>query len=301
MRIAILVAVVWSAIFSLANGQTSEFFDSLSDLSKVDRENAGEPSDEYFRSSEILLSKWEGLNPDEKTANSHRMFLVHFKRARFLARNGKIGEAAGELEDEAELQKLFGGRLEFATKSPDSFFPRLLELQAKITAETGSDPLEGKVDYHFERQGAQFVGTRIEPTNEVAGITVSEVGDNQAIATSHIVKLRGNGYIASQAWWRIVPNGKLPGILDMATKEIQFDSAGNKVVSEVGKMSPTERGQRRVPKDVNSIGQKSESAPSGRPPQDNGFKISYSISLAVVAVFICFLILGMIVIKRRGS
>ncbi len=148
------------------------------------------------------------------------MALIHFERAKRLVGSGNFKAAADELRAEAAMQKEFGGRLEFATKSPDSFFHDLVELQALVTAETGNDPLAGQVDYFFERDGDGFTAARLELHDDIAGVTVPDVKSGEALASVYRLNRQGGKFVATAPRWLVVPKGRLPDVLEQATREV---------------------------------------------------------------------------------
>jgi hypothetical protein len=189
------------------------------------------PTDaEYLQVSSQALQMWSAASPEEKDAVAHRMALIHFERATRLAASGNFKAAASELSEEATIQKVIGGRIEFATKSPDTFFRNLIELQAQVTAETGSDPLAGQVGYYFGKDGNGFTAARLELYDDIAGITVPELGADDALALVHRVSRQGGRFVASAPKWFVLPKGRLPDVLKQAKREVGFDSTGKMTV-----------------------------------------------------------------------
>lgn len=187
----------------------------------------GRASDaEYLQASDQTLQLWSAADPEDKASIAHRMAFIHFERARRLAGSGNFKAAADELRAEAAIQQDFEGRLEFATKSPDRFFQDLVELQAQVTAETGSDPLVAQVGYSFEKDGDGFTAARLELGDDVAGITVPEVGDHEALALVYQLNKQDGKFVAMAPKWLVVPKGKLPDVLEQATHEVAFDPEG---------------------------------------------------------------------------
>lgn len=185
---------------------------------------------EYLRESSQTLQLWNAATPDDKSSVAHKMALIHFERAKRLAAANDFKTAASELTAEAAMQKEFDGRLEFATKSPDSFFRDLVELQARLAAETGSDPLAGRVGYSFEKDGDGFTAARLELGDDIAGITVPEIGADEALALVHRLNRQGGKFVATASRWFVVPKGPLPDVLKQATREVAFDSSGKMMV-----------------------------------------------------------------------
>jgi len=185
---------------------------------------------EYLRESSQALQLWNAVAPDDKASVAHKMALIHFRRAARLAASNDFEAAASELTAEATMQKEFEGRIEFATKSPDKFFRDLIELQAQLTAETGNDPLAGQVDYYFERDGDGFNAARLELGDDIAGITVPQVGAEESLALVHRLGRQGGKFAVSAPKWLVVPKGRLPDVLKQATREVVFDSSGEMAV-----------------------------------------------------------------------
>lgn len=221
--------------------ETIQRLSSLQDL--TDRDN----DTEYMEVSGEALHAWDKASDEEKNRFSSKMFLVHYRRAQIMAASGNFKTAADELAEEAQMQKIYDGRLEFATKSPDVFFRGLAELQALLTAENGTDPLESLVGYSFEKVEDCFIASRLELYDEIAGIPVPGIGTDEAIALVYRVDQRGDKYVVSATRWLIVPTGELPDVLDLATREIIFDTTGKMVV---GQFKPKRRSIRpdRKPK-----------------------------------------------------
>ena len=203
---------------------------SLQKLKSIQGIHSGASDEEYLQASGQTLQLWIAATPEDKASVAHRMALIHFERARRLATSGNFKAAAEELRAEAVMQKEFDGRLEFATKSPDSFFLELVELQALVTAETGSDPLAGQVDYYFEKNGNGFTAARLELGDDAAGITVPEFGADDALALVYRLNKQGGKFVATTPKWLVVPKGELPDVLEQATREVAFDADGRMTV-----------------------------------------------------------------------
>jgi hypothetical protein len=190
---------------------------------------------EYLRASSQTLQLWNAATPENKSSVAHKMALIHFERAKRLAASNDFKAAAHELTAEAAMQKEFNGRLEYATKSPDSFFRDLVELQSQVTSETGSDPLAGRVGYSFEKDGDDFTAARLELGDDIAGITVPEIGTDEALALVHRLNRQGGKFVATASRWLVVPKGLLPDVLKQATREVSFDSSGKMTVHRLQK------------------------------------------------------------------
>lgn len=189
------------------------------------------PTDaEYLQVSSQALQMWSVAPPEVREAAAHRMALIHFERSKRLAASGNFNAAASELSEEATMQKVFGGRIEFATKSPDAFFRDLVELQAQLTAKTGIDPLANKVDYSLQKDGDGFTAARLEIGDDIAGITVPEIGADEGLALVYRLNRQGGKFVAAAPRWLVVPKGQLPDVLKQATREVVFESGGKMIV-----------------------------------------------------------------------
>lgn len=203
---------------------------SLQRLQSLKEIGNGASDAEYLQASGQTLQLWNAAAPDDKASVAHMMALIHFERARRFATSDDFKAAAYELKAEAVMQKEFGGRMEFATKSPDSFFQELVELQALVTAETGSDPLADQVGYYFEKDGNAFTVARFELYDDVGGITVPEIEENDVLALVFRLNRQGDKFVATTPKWLVVPKGELPDVLKQATREVAFDTDGRMTV-----------------------------------------------------------------------
>jgi hypothetical protein len=181
---------------------------------------------EYLQESCQALKMWSVAPPEEKVAVAHRMVLIHFERATRLAASGNFKAAASELSEEATMQKIFGGQIEFSTKSPDRFFRDLIKLQAQVTAETGTNPLAEKVGYSFQKENDDFTAARLELSDDVAGITVPDIESDEALALVHRISRQSGQFVVSAPKWLVVPKGRLPDVLKQPRRKIEFDSTG---------------------------------------------------------------------------
>ncbi len=187
-------------------------------------------ADELLNTSDNLLVKWEHLDDANKARWAEKIALLHFRKAQIYAENSDYNQAAQELIEEIKTQELFDGRIEHAAKSSDAFFEELITLQALVTAETGNDPLAGQVGYFFEKDGDGFTAARLELGDDVAGITVPEIGVNEALALVHRLNKQGGRFVATAPRWLVVPKGKLLDVLEQATREVAFDADGRMIV-----------------------------------------------------------------------
>jgi hypothetical protein len=209
---------------------SQELLDSIRRIVSIEKSEIPYKPAEYLAETDNAIRAWNKASTDERTQFAIKMFLVHFRRAEILAASGNFKAASEELTAEAVMQKEFGGRIEFATKSPDTFFRDLIELQALVTAETGSDPLVDKVGYSFQKEGDGFTAARLELGDDVAGITVPEIKSEEALALVHRISRQGGRFVASAPKWFVVPKGRLPDVLKQAKREVGFDSTGKMTV-----------------------------------------------------------------------
>jgi hypothetical protein len=224
------ISIFVCATALVQSGFSQSLLESVQRLTQFEKSSEGLDHKAYFEATNQALAAWEKASDDEKSRFSPRMFLVHFRRAQIMASSNNFKEAASELIAEAAMQKEFEGRLEFATKSPDAFFRDLVELQAQLTAETGSDPLANKVGYSFEKEGDDFTAARLELGDDAGGITVPEMTSEEALALVHRVSRQGGRFVASAPKWFVVPKGRLPDVLKLAKREVTFDSTGKMTV-----------------------------------------------------------------------
>lgn len=229
------------AISSVQTALSQDLLKSLQSLNAFDTPEARSDSSAYMAATDQVIRAWNRATDDDRVRFATKVFLVHFRRAELMAASGNFAAAASELSEEANLQKAFGGRIEFATKSPDSFFRDLAELQAQLAAETGSDPLAGRVGYSFEKDGDGFTAARLELGDDIGGITVPEMGSDEALALVHRLNRQGGKFVATASRWLVVPKGRLPDVLKQATREVAFDSSGKMRVHRLqtqGESSP---------------------------------------------------------------
>ncbi len=206
---------------------SQSLLESVQSLNQIEKSSEGFNSQIYLKATAEALLAWEKADEEEKRRFASQLFGMHFRRSQIMASAHDYNAAAAELSAEAALQKDFEGRLEFTTKSPDSFFRNLVELQAQLTAEIGRDPLMGQVGYSFQREGEDFIAARFELGVEIAGTTVPEVGPESALVLVHrLSKLDGKFVAAAPRWLVVAKGGRLPDVLKQATVEIVLDSAG---------------------------------------------------------------------------
>ncbi|MEI6655573.1 MAG: hypothetical protein WCP45_12460 [Verrucomicrobiota bacterium] len=211
-----------------ARAQEQDFLSALKNYKETFQESA--PPDQHLQASDSLLEKWSQLDGVNKARWAEKVALVHFRKAQIYANRDNCGLAAQELIEEIKIQSIFGGRIEHSTKTSDAFFEELVELQALVTAETGSDPLAGQVGYYFAKNGNGFTAARLELGDDIAGITVPEIGADEALALVYRLNRQGGKFVATASRWLVVPKGQLPDVLKQATREVAFESSGKMMV-----------------------------------------------------------------------
>jgi len=264
------------------------------------------PNDAFLAIEKLSGQKVSGgevQTPGNRANVAFRMALIHFERARQFATSGNFKAAADELKAEAVVQKEFGGRLEFATKSPDHFFRELVELQALVTAETGSDPLAGQVGYYFGKDGNGFTAARLELSDDVMGITVPNIGDSEALALVYRLNRHGDKFVAITPKWLVVPKGELPEVLKQATREVGFDTDGRMTVRSLN--APTQSlgtDSSASPQDTSQVPALELKKPTGQKaapstPVEESFSVQ---SWMWAAVSVVILGLLWVLIKKRS-
>jgi len=236
MRMLILLMCLLGAANARAEGEG--FLLALKNYKETFQESV--PPDQRLQASDSLLEKWSQLDNVNKARWAEKIALVHFRKAQIYADRGNYGLAAQELIEEIRTQSTFGGRIEHSTKTSDTFFEELVELQALVTAETGSDPLADKVGYSFQKEGDGYTAARLELGDDVAGITVPEIKSEEALALVHRISRQGGRFVASAPKWFVVPKGRLPDVLKQAKREVGFDSTGKMTVQSLQAGSGTE-------------------------------------------------------------
>jgi hypothetical protein len=162
----------------------------------------------------------------EQTAEWPQMAMAYVNQASFMLGTNEAIEAGRYLALAATLNRNFGGRLEYATKSPDTFFERLSKLQAGIASQTGSDPLSGMVDYLFQKRGDQYIVAREEMDPEVNGVTIDGVNQSESLVQAHYLKAQDGRVILEETRWFIGPKGSVSSTLNNATREVVRDQYG---------------------------------------------------------------------------
>ena len=173
-----------------------------------------------------LETAWGQLPESEKKAAWPRMAMAYVNQSeqKLDAKNAK--EAGKYLALAGQLNQAFGGRLEYATKTPGVFFERLARLQTAITSQTNADPLAGMVDYLFEKNGDQYMVARQELDPEVNGVTIDGVSESESLVQVHYLEARGGNVTFEKTRWFIGPKGRVADTLSHATREVLQDQYG---------------------------------------------------------------------------
>lgn len=154
------------------------------------------------------------------------MALAYIGQSEVELASNSANEAARQLKSAGSLYQQFGGRIEYATKSPNAFFERLAKLQAGVAQTTGSDPLAGLTDYLFRKQGQKYIVARQELDPEVKGITVDGINESETLAQVLEVSAQDGQAIIERTRWVVGPKGKVEETLQRATREVSFDEDG---------------------------------------------------------------------------
>lgn len=173
-----------------------------------------------------LLGAWQRLPQNAREVEWPRLAMIYTDRSQGEFERGNPSSAAKDLRTAGELHKQFGGRFEYATKSPDAFFPRLAKLQAGIAEATGADPLSGMVDYLFRKQGDRYIVARQEFDPEVKGVTIDGVAKSEVLAQVIQLSTQDGRARLEKTHWVIGPKGTVEKTLRQATREVSFDEDG---------------------------------------------------------------------------
>lgn len=221
MKYLIIFFYVLGVLRMHAEGE--DFLDALGAYKSAVKTGSGQ---EVIQASDDLIQQLDKLGAENKKRWQANVALVHFHKSRAYAEAGDFDAAARELREELGMLALSGGQLDQATKLPDQFFSDVVELQALIADEIGSDPLLGKVSYMFERKGQGFVAARLDSSGEISGIDTPEMSDGELLAQVHQISRNGRTFKAFPARWFIVRKGVLAEVLEDAAREIVFDPGG---------------------------------------------------------------------------
>jgi hypothetical protein len=245
----------------------------------------GATSDEAF---EATISSWEGALGSTKTTDFARlegawlqlpdskkeaawpqMALAYVDQSERILAAQNPTDAARYLASAGRLNQTFGGRLEYATKSPTTFFGRLAKLQVGITSATGSDPLAGMESYLFQRKGDEFIVARDELDPEVNGVTIDGVAESEALVQAHYFSARGGNVFLENTRWFIGPKGKIADTLSYATREVLRDEYGRyvpKALQAPVHSSSVQSNESNAPAPTGDLKQRSSLAPMSSTP-----------------------------------
>ncbi len=176
-----------------------------------------------------LESAWAQLPHGDKAAAWPQMSMAYVdESSKLLDANDSVA-AARYLALAGALNQKFGGRLEYATKSPNAFFDRLASLQVEIATRTGVDPLAGVVDYFFQKSGNKYIVAREELDPEINGVTIDGVKESESLVQAHYLEAHGENVSVKSTRWFIGPKGNIADTLRQANREVLQDQYGRYV------------------------------------------------------------------------
>lgn len=173
-----------------------------------------------------LESAWAQLPQGDKAAAWPQMSLAYVDESSKRLDAKDSVTAARYLALAGALNQSFGGRLEYATKSPTAFFQRLARMQTEIASKMGSDPLAGMVNYLFQKDGEKYIVARQELDPEVSGVTIDGVSDSEALVQAHYFNAHEGKVTFENTRWFIGPKGNVADTLNHATREVLQDQYG---------------------------------------------------------------------------
>lgn len=173
-----------------------------------------------------LESAWAQLPQGDKAAAWPQMSLAYVDESSKRLDAKDSVTAARYLALAGALNQSFGGRLEYATKSPNAFFERLARLQTEIASKTGSDPLAGMVNYLFQKEGDEYIVARQELDPEVNGVTIDEISESESLVQAHYFNAHEGKVTFENTRWFIGPKGNVADTLNHATREVLQDQYG---------------------------------------------------------------------------
>lgn len=228
MKRPYLIAWCYIAVaFAAMADQRADFQAAMSAWEELATQPTGAvPASESRPVLAKLGAVWQTLPPNEKEAVWPRMALAYIGQSEVELASNSANEAARQLKSAGSLYQQFGGRIEYATKSPNVFFERLARLQAGVAQTTGSDPLAGLTDYLFRKQGQKYIVARQELDPEVKGITVDGIKESETLAQVLEVSAQDGQAIIERTRWVVGPKGKVEETLQRATREVSFDEDG---------------------------------------------------------------------------
>lgn len=223
-----LIAWLWgAAAFAAVADQGADFQAAMSAWEEIATQPTGAVPASQSRPVLINLDAlWQALPQSKKEAVWPHMALAYIGQSEVELASNSANEAARQLKAAGSLYQRFGGRIEYATKSPTVFFERLAKLQAGVAQMTGTDPLSGMTDYLFRREGDKYIVARQELDPEVKGITVDGVTETETLAQVLEVSAQDGQALIEKTRWLVGPKGKIEETLRRATREVSFDEDG---------------------------------------------------------------------------
>lgn len=173
-----------------------------------------------------LESAWAQLPQVDKAAAWPQMSLAYVDESSKRLEAKDAVTASRYLASAGALNQSFGGRLGYATKSPNAFFERLARMQTEIATKTGSDPLAGMVDYLFQKDGDEYIVARRELDPEVNGVTIDGVSESESLVQAHYFNAHEGKVVFENTRWFIGPKGNVADTLNHATREVLQDQYG---------------------------------------------------------------------------
>lgn len=228
MKRLYLIASLYSATaFVAVADQRADFQAAMSAWEELATQPTGlVPASQSRPVLTTLDAIWKALPQSEKEAAWPRMALAYIGQSEVELASNSASEAARQLKAAGSLYQRFGGRIEYATKSPNAFFERLAKLQAGVAQATGADPLSGMTDYLFRQQGDKYIVARQELDPEVEGITVDGVTELEVLAQVLQVSTQDGQAMIERTRWVVGPKGRVEETLRRATREVSFDENG---------------------------------------------------------------------------
>jgi hypothetical protein len=221
-RILIVIAILGFGS-AISYAQDSSGFRMAANIWEIES-SKGEDPQKAQAAFNKMLAAWVDLPQNQKNANWSRIALSYVGQAeiKFKARDA----AADALRSAALLSQQFNGRLEYATKSPNSFFDRLARIQTEIASKTGSDPLASMVSYLFQKKGDEYVVARQELDPEVKGVTIDGISESESLVQAHYFNANEGKVTFENTRWFIGPKGNVADTINHATREVLQDQYG---------------------------------------------------------------------------
>jgi len=223
-HIIILIATL-GFVSAISHGQDSSGFRLAANIWEIES-SKGEDPQKAQAAFNKMLAAWVDLPQNQKYANWSRIALCYVGQAEIKLKAKNAYAAADALRSAALISHQFKGRLEYATKSPNTFFDRLARMQTEIASITGSDPLAGMVKYLFQKKGNQYIVARQEPDPEVNGVTIDGILESESLVQALYFNAQEGKVTSEQTRWFIGPKGNVAETLKHATREVLQDQYG---------------------------------------------------------------------------